>query len=193
MPMQKQAERVVLSWGSSLPWGASGSHTRRDIGTTSGDLKKRMPKPLKTQNRATEAMVMPQERAAAPRGKELMMFLVAWAVICVVTVPLAGGRLAHLSDFKIRATLLLFAGLALQVVITVVVPDGPDWLQPSVHVLSYLLVLAFLVRNLVLPAMWIVALGGLLNFVVIVANGGVMPATSRALAAVERSPTREPS
>lgn len=112
------------------------------------------------------------------------MFLVAWAVICVVTVPLAGGRLAHLSDFKIRATLLLFAGLALQVVITVVVPDGPDWLQPSVHVLSYLLVLAFLVRNLALPAMWIVALGGLLNFVVIVANGGVMPATSRALAAV---------
>ena len=32
--------------------------------------------------------------------------------------------------------------------------------------------------------MWIVALGGLLNFVVIVANGGVMPATSSALAAV---------
>ena len=69
-------------------------------------------------------------------------------------------------------------------VITVVVPDGPDWLNPSVHVLSYLLVLAFLVRNIALPAMWIVALGGLLNFVVIVANGGVMPATSSALAAV---------
>ena len=112
------------------------------------------------------------------------MFLVAWAVICVLTVPLAGGRLAHLSDFKIRSTLLLFGGLALQVVITVVVPDGPDWLHPSAHVLSYLLVIAFLVRNFALPAMWIVALGGLLNFVVIVANGGVMPATSRALSAV---------
>ena len=112
------------------------------------------------------------------------MFLVAWAVICIATVPLAGGRLARLSSFKIRSTLLLLCGLALQVVITVVVPDGPDWLNPSVHVLSYLLVLAFLVRNIAVPAMWIVALGGLLNFVVIVANGGVMPATSSALAAV---------
>jgi len=112
------------------------------------------------------------------------VFLVAWAVICVVTVPLAGGRLAHLSDLKIRASAFLFCGLALQVVITVVVPDGPHWLHPSVHVLSYLLVLVFLVRNFALPATWIIALGGLLNFVVIVANVGVMPATSRALSAI---------
>src|SRR6478735_3161948 len=114
----------------------------------------------------------------------MRLFLVAWAVVCVASVPLVGGRLAHLSDVKIHAVLLLFCGLALQVVITVAVPDGPAWVDPSVHVLSYLLVLAFLVRNIALPAIWIVALGGFLNFVVIVANGGVMPATSRALAAL---------
>jgi hypothetical protein len=57
-----------------------------------------------------------------------------------------------------------------------------------VHVLSYLLVLVFLVRNFALPAMWVIACGGLLNFVVIVANGGVMPATSRALTAIGEKP-----
>jgi len=63
-------------------------------------------------------------------------------------------------------------------VANVVGPAGP-----SLYVGSTLAVLAALLRNLEQPWFRLIALGAALNLLVIVANGGVMPADPAALAA----------
>jgi hypothetical protein len=45
-----------------------------------------------------------------------------------------------------------------------------------VHIGSYLLVFVFLAANVRVPGVWLIAIGALLNFIAIAANGGVMPA-----------------
>ncbi len=55
-----------------------------------------------------------------------------------------------------------------------------------VHVLSYLLLAAFLLANRRLPGMWLVGAGFLANATVILANGGYMPASEEALRAAGR-------
>jgi hypothetical protein len=97
-------------------------------------------------------------------------------LLCLVTVPLAGGRLGALASVRFRWRGAVLAGIALQVVIISVVPGGAPWLHDAVHVLSYGLVAAFVARNLGLPGIGLLALGGGLNFAAITANGGVMPA-----------------
>jgi hypothetical protein len=57
-------------------------------------------------------------------------------------------------------------------------------LGPALYVASTLAVLATLLRNLEEPWFPLLALGAGLNFLAIVANGGVMPADPAALAAV---------
>jgi len=61
------------------------------------------------------------------------------------------------------------------------VPSGDPTVHRVVHLLTYGLAAAFVLRNLDLRFVWVVALGGLLNFVAIAANGGVMPASRDAL------------
>ena len=61
-------------------------------------------------------------------------------------------------------------------------------LGPSLYVVSTTLVLMALVVNLRQPGFWLITLGALANFAVIVANGGQMPASPEALAALNGSP-----
>ena len=44
------------------------------------------------------------------------MFLVAFAAICLLTVPLAGGRLSKLADVRLRWVAAIFGSLLIQVV-----------------------------------------------------------------------------
>jgi len=118
----------------------------------------------------------------------LLVFVV---LLAVATVPLTGGRLSRLADVRLRLPGLAIAGLGAQVVIISLVPDLPGWLATTVHFVSYGLVLAFIWCNRSLPGLWLVALGGLSNLVVIAANGGVMPASVDALRTAGRSPTEE--
>jgi len=101
---------------------------------------------------------------------------------CLATVPLAGGRLGALADLRFRASWLLVAAIVAQVVIISLVPQGSPALHDAVHIATYLVVAAFVVVNRRIPWVWLIALGGALNFVAIVANGGVMPADPHALA-----------
>jgi hypothetical protein len=100
---------------------------------------------------------------------------------CVASVPLAGGRLAELSALRFRASGLLVGAILAQVLIVTVFPHGSATLHNTVHVGSYVVVARFVVVNRRIPWVWLVALGGALNFTAIVANGGVMPATPNAL------------
>jgi Family of unknown function (DUF5317) len=97
-------------------------------------------------------------------------------LFCLVTVPLAGGRLSALGDLRLQMPGLAFAGIVAQVLIVSVVPHGLGALADWVHLLSYALLGACAWVNRRVPGVPLIALGGLLNVIVIAANGGVMPA-----------------
>jgi hypothetical protein len=103
-------------------------------------------------------------------------------VLCLASVPLARGRLAALAELSFRARGLLLAAIAAQVLIVSVVPEGSATVHQAVHLATYVAVAGFVVANRRIPWVWLVALGGALNFVAIAANGGVMPADPHALA-----------
>jgi hypothetical protein len=104
------------------------------------------------------------------------VFLVLAVVVALVTVPLAGGRIGRLADVRFRWSSLLFAALALQLAILVVVPDWDDRLLRAVHLGTYGMLFMFLWVNRWCPGIWVVAVGGALNSIAIAVNGGVMPA-----------------
>jgi hypothetical protein len=99
---------------------------------------------------------------------------VAVALLCAVA---AGARLGALAELRFRATWLLAAALALQVLVISVAPgSGGGWHAP-VHAASYGLAGVFVLLNRRVGGLWLVAWGGLLNGAAILANGGVMPAS----------------
>ena len=95
---------------------------------------------------------------------------------CLVTVPLARGRLTALADLKLSRPWLAVAGIGVQVLIISVVPSGIAGVHEAVHMGSYGLLGAFAWANRRIPGVPVIMLGGLLNFIAIAANGGVMPA-----------------
>jgi hypothetical protein len=100
---------------------------------------------------------------------------------CVATVPLAGGRIVALAELRFRASGVLVAAIVAQVLIVSIFPHGSETLHNAVHIGTYVAVAVFVVLNRRVPWVWVVALGGALNFTAIAANGGVMPAAPRAL------------
>lgn len=111
------------------------------------------------------------------------MLLAALAVIALLTVPLAGGQVRLLADLRLRAVPLLFGALGLQVVIISVLPAGDGPLHRWLHLSTYVVVLGWAALNAAIPWRWTVVVGGLSNFVAIVANRGVMPSSRDAIAA----------
>lgn len=109
-----------------------------------------------------------------------MILLVAFLAL-VATVPLLGGKLRNLATLELHRTSLLLAATVLQLGITQIAPEGAEGAAAAIHVASYLVVGAFVWANRRLPWLWLAALGGLLNFLAIVANGGTMPATPEAV------------
>ena len=108
------------------------------------------------------------------------MVLLAVLVLAVLTVPLAGGRLAALGDLQVRWGWAVVAAIGLQVLIISVFPDRFEALHEPLHLLSYGFAALFVYANIRLPGVLLIALGGLLNLIAIVANGGVMPASRAA-------------
>jgi hypothetical protein len=100
--------------------------------------------------------------------------------LLLLTLPVAGGRLSRLEEVRIRWVWLVVAAFAIQVALVTLAPSG-DFARAG-HIATYALAAACVVRNLrELRFVWVVALGGLLNFIAIAANGGVMPASRSAL------------
>ena len=116
-----------------------------------------------------------------------MTLLLAFLLL-LVTVPVAGGRLSRLEELRIRGLWLVALAFAIQVLLVTVVPSGDPTLHRVAHIATYGLAAACILRNLDLRFVWVVAVGGLLNFIAIAANGGVMPASRRRSA--RRGPRR---
>ncbi len=104
------------------------------------------------------------------------MGLVVAVLLGALLVALAaGGRPARLADLTLRSRRLLVLALAAQAVGAAV--GGPVWAGGLVA--SAALVVAFLARNRGVRGLGLVALGLLLNGVVVAANGA-MPVSERA-------------
>jgi len=110
------------------------------------------------------------------------------ALVCLISVPIAGGRLGLLGDLQFRGIWPAVAGLALQVLIITIAPEGADWTHTAAHLSSYVLVGWVVWANRHIPWLWLVGVGGLLNFICIAANGGVMPASEWAREAAGMAP-----
>lgn len=106
--------------------------------------------------------------------------IIAWAL---------GAPLVALADVRVRATGLVFVSLAVQLVIfTPLAGEIPSSATVPLHLVSYTLLLLFVLINVRTSALWLVATGLLLNLTVIAANGGRMPITMRTWTAAGGDP-----
>lgn len=115
----------------------------------------------------------------------LLYFVAAGLLIGLVT----RGRVAGLAEVEFRWWPLALGGLAFQALLfSDVLGSTVGDAGPPLYVASTLVVLVALMRNVGLSGFPIIALGALLNMVVIVANGGHMPADPQAFAALNGAP-----
>jgi hypothetical protein len=110
------------------------------------------------------------------------MFVAFIALLLLLSVPLAGGKLSALAAVRIRNTWLVVLALLVQVAITSVFQSWPHLLLVALHLGSYALIGVVLWRNRRLIGLPLIALGGFLNGLVIALNGGTLPASASALA-----------
>ncbi len=111
------------------------------------------------------------------------MLVLACVVVALCTTRLSGGRLRRLAALPWRQAWLLLLALAAQVVI-VEVPGVAREVSVVVHVLSYVVAGVFMWLNRHVSGLWLLGLGAACNGVTIAVNGGTLPASPRALAAV---------
>ena len=109
------------------------------------------------------------------------MTLLSALIIGLALGAALGGRPRQLGQLKLRWNALVFGSLAIQLFLFTGLSIAA--LAVTVlYVLSGALALAWLARNLVIPGIGCMMVGGLSNFVAIVANGGRMPVAPSLLA-----------
>lgn len=117
------------------------------------------------------------------------MFVIYALPIGLLLGLLLGGRLAGLADLKFRWAALAIAGFMAQVVLfSEPVSQRIGVFGPPIYVASTSLVLLAVIANVRIPGMALVAIGAASNLAAIVANGGYMPASAAAAAAIGRDP-----
>ena len=112
-----------------------------------------------------------------------MILLVVLAFALVVGL-LRGGKLSPMIDLPLKLGWLALPAFAIQVYLVHFPAErggGLFSLRAGVLILSYVLLFIVVWKNRRLDGMWIIGLGLLLNFLVMVANGGFMPVTPEAL------------
>ena len=113
------------------------------------------------------------------------MFILYAIPIGIVAGYLLGGRLERLAALRFEWAWLAVAGLVVQVVlfspaIAGVVGDA----GPAIYLASTAAVLVAVLRNWRIRGVALIALGAASNLLAIAANGGVMPASPEAVAAL---------
>ena len=109
------------------------------------------------------------------------MILIVLAGLCLLSVPLAGGRLRRVADLRLRALWLSPLALGLQLTVTTVAPGGNRTLHAAIHIGTYVMIGAVPVGQ---PAAARARRSSpperMMNGLAIVLNGGVMPAAATA-------------
>src|SRR3954447_3544729 len=113
------------------------------------------------------------------------MLLVYAVAIGIIAGLLTRGRLGALASVHIRLWPVALGGLLFQALLfSSPLAASVGRLGPPLYVLSTTLVLISLIVNARQPGFWLIAVGALLNLTAIVANGGFMPASPDAVAAL---------
>lgn len=116
------------------------------------------------------------------------MFILYAVVVGLIVGLLLGGKLSALGEIRFRWWPLVFVGFLLQVVLfqDAVAARVGD-LGPLLYVASTAMVVLAVLRNLGMPGIPLVALGAACNLAAILANGGFMPASPDAMAALGKA------
>lgn len=111
-----------------------------------------------------------------------MLYLVALLVGLVVGF-LRGGRLSHLTRLCLRWLWLVPVALAIQLLIFPLFSGTPllPYATAPLHLISYAILIAWLLVNLRLLPMGVLLAGATCNLVAVASNGGYMPASITAL------------
>jgi len=118
------------------------------------------------------------------------MFILYAVVIGLVIGVALGGRPLALGDIRFRWAPLVVVGFLGQVLLfSDAVSTWIGAAGPPLYVVTTLLVGAAVLRNLALPGMPLIVIGAACNMAAILANGGFMPATAEALAAIGKTPS----
>ena len=104
------------------------------------------------------------------------MFLVAFLVLALVSVPLLGGKVSRLAEVRISHTWSVMAALGLQIMVITVMPEAHPGALAVAHIFSYGFAGFFLWVNRAVPGLVILGIGWAMNALVILVNGGIMPA-----------------
>jgi MFS family permease len=106
--------------------------------------------------------------------------VVAFALMLGLAVAWTlGANPMRLADVRFRGSALVFGALGIQLAIyTPLTAHIPHTWDRPLHLGSYLMLIAFFLVNIRVPAFWLVGFGLLSNAAVIFANGGHMPITA---------------
>jgi Family of unknown function (DUF5317) len=119
------------------------------------------------------------------------MFLLVAILVGVAAGLVLGGRPGHLAHLQLRWPGLIFLALVMQVVIFTTWLPVPRSLLPFLYVLSNVIALVWLGRNIRVAGIPCAAIGAGSNLAAILANGGRMPVDgtllSRARGAAEEA------
>lgn len=108
-----------------------------------------------------------------------MQWMLLVLIISIVIGWLRGGRLRNLTEIRVRLWWLLPLGFIL-LAASAFVPDEKHEIAVGFVLVSYLPLLLFVWLNRDMAGMWIAGMGILMNFTVIVLNGG-MPVLEEAV------------
>ena len=116
------------------------------------------------------------------------MFILYAVLIGLVVGVVVGGRPLALAELTIRWWPLIVVGFVGQLILfSVQVSSWIGAAGPPLYVLTTLIVGAAVVRNLAIPGMPLIVAGAACNMAAILANGGYMPGTPEALAAIGKT------
>ena len=101
-----------------------------------------------------------------------MLWMLFVIVLAIVVGWSRGGRLANLTEIRVRIWWLLFIGFGLQAVALFLPSDRHD-LAVTLILASYVPLLLFVWLNRRMAGMWIAGIGILMNFTVIALNAGM--------------------
>lgn len=119
-----------------------------------------------------------------------MLWLAVVMFVALTVAVLRGGRLTNLADIRLRLWWLLPLSFGLQLG-TRLLPDEP-WAETAgvaMVLTSYGPLIGLVLANRSRNGMWLAGIGVLLNFTVIVLNGGMPVLAEAALVASGYSPT----
>jgi hypothetical protein len=124
------------------------------------------------------------------RGYDDAFVFILYAVVAGLLIGLlTGGSVTRLGELRFRWAPLIVLGMVAQVLLfSTPIGDALGDAAPVAYVASSVAVLAAVFRNVSIPGLAVVLVGGSANLLAITANGGYMPASAGAVAALDRLP-----